>query len=154
MVPCGFGRWYRFFMVDSVRVSLLAFSLALAGCSVLPRRPLVPVLPASFENWDRAGLDTPPVDQAPEAIRALKPLQWVRASYRNKHSRGSVLVEAFGMPTDASAFEAQQKWRNEPGAVSFRNGNVFAVLSSPTETTQSLIALSKKLETEWLRSSQ
>lgn len=141
-------------MVDSARVSLLAIGLILAGCSALPRRPLIPVPPASFERWDRAGLDTPPVDQAPEAIRALKPVQWVRTSYRNKDAGASVLVEAFGMPTDSSAFEAQQKWRNEPGTVSFRKGNVFAVCSSPTETTQSLIAFSKKLETAWLPSSR
>ena len=141
-------------MVDSVRLSFLAFSLALAGCSALPHRPLIPVPPDSFEGWARAGLDTPPLDQAPEAIRALKPAQWVRTSYRNKDSGGSVLVEAFGMATDASAFEAQQKWRNEPGTVSFRKSNVFAVCSSPTETTQSLIVFSKRLETAWLPSSR
>jgi hypothetical protein len=141
-------------MVDSVRVSLLAVSLALAGCSGLPHRPLIPVPPASFENWVRAGLDTPPVDQAPESIRALKPVQWVRTSYKNTYAGSSVLVEAFGMPTDSSAFEAQQKWRNEPGTVSFRKGNVFAVCSSPTETTQSLILFSQKLEIAWLPPSQ
>lgn len=130
--------------------SLLALSLALAGCSGLPHRPLIPVPPASFEGWTRVGLETPPLDQAPEAIRALKPAQWVRTSYKQKDSGGSVLVEAFGMPTDASAFEAQQKWRNEPGTVSFRKGNVFSVCSSATETTQALILFSQKLETAWL----
>ena len=141
-------------MVASVRLSLFVWSLALAGCSTLPRRPLIPVPPDGFENWARAGLDTPPVDQAPSAISVLKPVQWVRTSYKNRDSHGSVLVEAFGMPTDSSAFEAQQKWRNEPGTVSFRKGNVFAVCSSPTETTQSLIAFSKKLEAAWLPSKQ
>jgi len=141
-------------MVVSVRLSFFAFSLALAGCGALPHRPLIPVPPAAFEGWARAGLDTPSLDQAPEAIRALKPVQWVRTSYRNKDSRSSVLVEAFGMPTDSSAFEAQQKWHNEPGTVSFRHGNVFAVCSSPTETTQSLVAFSKKLETAWLPQSR
>lgn len=137
-------------MMDSVRAPLLAISLALAGCGALPHRPLIPVAPAAFEVWTRTGLDTPPVDQAPEAIRARKPEQWVRMSYTRSDSGGSVLVEAFGMATDSSAFEAQQKWRNEPGTISFRRGNVFAVCSSPTETTQSLIDFSKKLETAWL----
>ena len=80
--------------------------------------------------------------------------QWVRTSYKNSYSGGSVLVEAFGMPNDSSAFEAQQKWRNEPGTVSFRRGNVFAVCSSPTETTPSLISFSKILENAWLPSSR
>ena len=139
-------------MVDHVRLSFFVFSLALAGCSGLPRRSLIPVPPESFGGWSRAGMETPPVDQAPEAIRALKPVQWIRMSYRNPYAGSSVLVEAFGMPTDASAFEAQQKWRNEPGTVSFRKGNVFAVCSSPTDTTQSLIAFSKRLESAWLPS--
>ncbi len=117
---------------------------------MMPHAPAVPVPPASFEGWTRAGLESPPLDQAPEAIRALKPVQWLRASYKNRNSGGSVLVEAFGLPTDASAFEAQQKWRNEPGTVSFRKGNVFAVCSSPTETTPSLITFSKQMESAWV----
>lgn len=140
-------------MVNRVRVWIAVCGLALAGCGG-SGQPLIPEPPVAFERWDRAGLERPPVVQAPEGIRALKPAQWVRTSYRNKDSGGSVLVEAFGMPVESSAFEAQQKWRNEPGTVSFRNGKVFAVCSSPTEGTQSLITFSRQLETAWLPARQ
>jgi len=124
--------------------------IALTACAGVSHKPLIPVPPETISPaWQRIGLETPPPAQAPEAALALKPSQWVRTSYRRNGS--TVAVDAFGLSTAASAFEAQQKWRNQPGVVAFHKGRVFVVCSSESEPVQGLIEFSRQLETAWLR---
>jgi hypothetical protein len=130
---------------------LLVLGLSLAGCSGLSRQASMPVPPDKLEGgWARTGLESPPLDQAPEALRSLKPTEWARVGYQRAWSGSVVLVDGYAMQSESSAFEAQQKWRNEPGTVAFRKGRVFVVLASSTESTQALVDFSKRLEREWL----
>ncbi len=124
--------------------------ICLAGCSGLSHKPLIPVPPESLASgWQRIGLESPPLDSAREEALALNPSHWVRTSYRRGGS--TVAVEAYGLSTSASAFEAQQKWRNQPGSVAFHQGRVFAVCSSESEPVNGLIEFSRQLEKAWLR---
>lgn len=127
---------------------LTALAAALAGCSRLPERPLIPVPPATLEGgWQRVTLDTPPAAEAGEPLRALKPTQRVRATYRLNGVQ--IGVDAYAMPSQASAFEAQQKWRAQAGTLGFHNGNVFVVCSSESAGQAELIAFSRLLERTW-----
>lgn len=93
-------------------------------------------------------MERPPVDNAPQALRAWRPVEWLRASYRS--SASVVLVDAYRMPSASVAFEARQKWRSEPGSVAFHWRDLLIVCSSPVEPTQGLMEFSAKLEAEWL----
>lgn len=136
-------------MPRSACFALALLALAVCGCSRLPERALIPVPPATLDGgWQRVTLDTPAAVEAPEVLRSLKPAQRVRASYRKEGVM--VGVDAYGMPSQASAFEAQQKWRNEAGSLAFQNGNVFVICSSAGAGQAGLIAFSKTLEEAWL----
>ncbi len=131
-------------------MGLCAAVVMLAACSSLPHKPLIPVPPLTLgEGWQRGGVTTPAVDGAPDSLRALKPVQWVRTSYRK--SDLTVAVQLFGMPTEASAFEARQKWRNEGTTTAFHKGNVFVVCSSETVAMAGLLEFTRLVENEWLR---
>lgn len=123
-------------------------ALTLAGCSRLPERALIPVPPSTLEGgWQRVTLDTPPAAEAPEPLRSLKPAQRVRASYRRNGIQ--IGVDAYALPSQASAFEAQQKWRNGGDSLGFQNGNVFVVCSSESAGQAGLVAFSRLLEQTW-----
>ncbi|MGC4053944.1 MAG: hypothetical protein QM757_33070 [Paludibaculum sp.] len=125
-------------------------ALVLGACTSLPHKPLIPVPPLQLGNeWKRTGVETPAVEGAPESLKALKPVQWVRTSYRQLDR--IVLVQVFGMPTEASAFEARQKWQGEARSTSFHKSNLFIVCSSETEAMSSLLEFTKLVENEWLR---
>ncbi|MBI5085818.1 MAG: hypothetical protein HZB13_14615 [Acidobacteria bacterium] len=127
---------------------VLALGLSLAACGGLRYRTLVPAPPETLDGgWKRIGLETPPLEQAPDELRALGPRQWVRTSYTRAAS--IVRVDLFGMPSDTSAFEARQKWRSQPGALAFHKGGVLAVCSSETEPVRQLIEFSQTLERAW-----
>lgn len=134
------------------RGAIAGFSLLLlwlGGCSRLPERALIPVPPATLgAGWQRITMDTPPVAEAPEPLRALKPAQRVRASYRKDGI--TIGVEVYAMPSQASAFEAQQKWRNEDGTLAFQSGNLFSVCTAAGVEQAALIAFSRTLEEAWL----
>lgn len=89
------------------------------------------------------------MEGAPASLQALKPVQWVRTSYRQ--SNREVLVQAFGMPTEVSAFEARQKWQSGERSTAFHKGNVFVVCSSETEPMAVLLEFTKLVENEWLQ---
>ncbi|MBI5280359.1 MAG: hypothetical protein HY858_01665 [Candidatus Solibacter usitatus] len=128
--------------------SALALGFSLASCGGLPRRALIPVPPETLDGgWKRIGLETPPLERAPEELRALKPRRWVRTSYTRPGA--IVRVDFYAMGSQASAFEARQKWRNEPGAITLQEGNVLAVCSSETEPLKQLIEFARKLENAW-----
>ncbi len=111
----------------------------------------MPLPPQTLQGgWTRAGLEYPPLDQAPEALRALQPRQWLRTSYKRPFAGSAILVDGYSMASEASALEAQQRWKNEPGTVAFHRGSVFVILSSPTDSTQSLVDFSRRIEQEWL----
>ena len=136
-------------MVRSALPAVAAFALLLGACSRLPERALIPVPPSTLAGgWQRVTLDTPPAAAAPEPLEALKPAQRVRASYRLRGS--TIFVDAYAMPSQASAFEAQQKWRNEAGALAFHRSNVFIVCASEGAEQAALSAFSKTLEEAWL----
>mgnify|MGYP000906775260 CR=1 FL=1 len=126
-----------------------AWLLFLAACSHLPERALIPVPPVTLSGgWQRVTLDTPAAGEAPPVLRALKPSQRVRASYRGASI--TIGVDAYALPSQASAFEAQQQWRKEEGTLGFQSGNLFVVLSSQGAAQDRLIAFSRTLEEEWL----
>jgi len=122
--------------------------LLLAGCAGrgVARIPEPPAQVAIV--WKRAAMERPPLESVPQALRAAAPREWLRASYQSYAT--VVLVDIYRMPSAASAFEALQRWRTEPGAAAFARGELFVVCSSPMETTQGLIDFSAKLEAEWL----
>lgn len=140
-------------MVQEMRPALrtglvLLIALLAAACSRSAKRE-IPEPPEVFAAvWKREGLERPPLDAAPQAIRFWRPVEWLRASYRSYAS--VVLVDAYRMPSEAVAFEARQTWRNEPGSVAFHRRNLLIVCSSPVEPTQGLAEFSAKLEAEWL----
>jgi hypothetical protein len=122
--------------------------LALAACS-RPQKPGIPEPPETLAIvWKREGLERPALDAAPQAVRAWRPVEWLRASYRSYAS--VVLVDVYRMSSESVAFEARQKWRNEPGSAAFHWRNLLIVCSSPVEPTQGLLEFSAKLEAEWL----
>lgn len=129
---------------------LCVAALITAGCGALPHRPLIPVPPTALGgDWRSSSVSTPDVSGAPESLRALKPVQWVKASYRA--GERMALVQVFGMPTEASAFEARQKWRNEGASTAFHKGNLFVVCSSESMAMAQLLEFSGLVEREWLR---
>jgi len=119
-----------------------------AACS-RPQGSAIPEPPETLAIvWKREGLEHPPLDSAPQAVLASRPLEWLRTSYRSPAS--AVLVDVYRMPSESVAFEARQRWRIEPGAVAFHWRHLFIVCSSPAESTQGLAEFSAKLEAEWL----
>lgn len=131
------------------RRTLLVSLLALAAGCTSTRKPEIPEPPETLAVvWKREGMEHPPLDSAPQAVRAWRPVEWLRASYRSYAS--VVLVDAYRMPSESVAFEARQKWRSEPGSVAFHWRNLLIVCSSPVEPTQGLAEFSAKLEAEWL----
>lgn len=130
-----------------IRWLCLAALLA-AGCT-RPQAPQIPEPPETLAViWKRRGMERPPLDSAPQAVRAWRPVEWLRVSYRSYSS--VVLVDVYRMPSESVAFEARQKWRNEPGTVAFHRRNLLIVCSSSVEPTQGLAEFSEKLEAEWL----
>lgn len=124
------------------------FWLAAAACS-RSQKPEIPEPPETLAVvWKREGLERPALDAAPQAVRAWRPVEWLRASYRSYAS--VVLVDVYRMSSESVAFEARQKWRNEPGSAALQWRNLLIVCSSPVESTQGLVEFSAKLESEWL----
>ncbi|MBN9661279.1 MAG: hypothetical protein J0H49_24005 [Acidobacteria bacterium] len=129
---------------------LCAAALVLGACTSLPHKPLIPVPPLQLgADWKRTGVETPDLAGAPSSVQALKPVQWVRTSYRQLDRM--VQVQVFGMPTEASAFEARQKWQGGERSTSFHKSNLFVVCSSETEAMSNLLEFTKLVENEWLR---
>lgn len=136
-------------MLRAFSPAVAVLALFLGGCSRLPERALIPVPPSTLAGgWQRVTLDTPPASEAPAVLQDLKPTQRVRASYRLNGI--NISVEAYAMPSQASAFEAQQKWRNETGRLAFHSGNLFVVCGSIGAEPAALIAFSRTLEEAWL----
>jgi hypothetical protein len=136
-------------MLRGRRIRLVCvFALLAAACST-SRKEEIPEPPEVLSVvWKREGLERPPLDRAPQAVREWRPQEWLRASYRSYAS--VVLVDAYRMPSEAVAFEARQKWRSEPGSVAIHRGKLLIVCSSPVEPTRGLAEFSAKLEAEWL----
>ncbi len=133
------------------RTGLVALCVLVAAASACsrPQDGAIPEPPETLAiAWKREGLERPPLESAPQAIRDSRPAEWLRASYRSPAS--VVLVDVYRMPSQSVAFEARQRWRNEPGSVAFHWRNLFIVCSSSTESTQGLAEFSAKLEAEWL----
>jgi hypothetical protein len=131
------------------RIRLLCLLAVLAAACSRVQAPQIPEPPAVLAVvWKREGLERPPLDTAPQAIRAWRPVERLRASYRSYAS--VVLVDVYRMPSESVAFEARQKWRTEPGSVAFHWRNLLIVCSSPVEPAQGLAEFSAKLEAEWL----
>ncbi|MGB9609839.1 MAG: hypothetical protein ACPL7M_02620 [Bryobacteraceae bacterium] len=120
----------------------------LAACVRMPASRIPELPPQVAIVWKRTGVDRPPPDSLPQALRAAAPAEWVRASYQSYAT--VVLVDVFRMRSAAAALEARQRWKNEPGSVAFHHRDLFVVCSSPMETTQGLAEFSAKLEAEWL----
>lgn len=125
----------------------LAVAAVPAGCSRLPRKVLVPVPPERLGEWRRAAIETPEAAGAPPVAVALRPAQWIRASYAN--GQRLIGVSAYAFTTDASAFELQQKWNRGTGDVTYQKKNVLVVCNSETEGMRELLAFAKLLESSW-----
>ncbi len=131
------------------RLLLTAAALAALAACARPSRTRIPDPPETLAVvWKREGLERPPLESAPEAIRAWRPAEWLRASYRSYAS--VVLVDVWRMPGESVAFEARQQWRSEPGAVASQWRDLLLVCSSGVESTQGLAEFSARLEAEWL----
>ncbi len=92
--------------------------MAAASACSRPQDGTIPELPETLAIvWRREGLERPPLESAPQAIRSSRPAEWLRTSYRSPAS--VVLVDVFRMPSQPVSFEARQRWRNEPGSVAF-----------------------------------
>ena len=126
----------------------LSCAALLNGCGGNRGPVSIPPPPESLSGvWQRVGLESPPIEQSPEALLPLKPTHRLRTSYQR--IAGAILVEAFAMPSSTSAFEAEQKWKKEPASVSFHHGSFFVVCSSSTEPVGALVDFSRILETAW-----
>lgn len=123
--------------------------LAGIACARKPASRTIPEPPLAVAGgWQRASLGQPGLETTPEGLRAYHPQERVQTIYRSYSS--TVLVDIYRLPGEATALEAMQKWRNEPGVVAFQRGSLFVVCSSAVEPTQGLIDFSGKLEKEWL----
>jgi hypothetical protein len=125
----------------------LCLAPALAACSRLPKRVLVPLPPETVGEWRRSAMETPDPSHAPAEAARLKPEQWIRAAYVS--GQRSIGVAAFAFSTDASAFELQQRWNRGGGDVTFQRKSVFVVCSSQTEPAAALIEFVRLLEKTW-----
>lgn len=99
--------------------------------------------------WTRSQVERPSADNAPAAMKAFRPTQWLRASYRN--ASGTVELEIYRLPGETSAFEARQKWLGESGTASINAGSLFAVARSSPDRMTELGGFLRLLEAEWLR---
>jgi hypothetical protein len=136
--------------VSRRRAAIPIFScvLLLSACASLPKKALLPVPPEQVGQWKRATMDTPAEPELAPEVRNLKPTKWVRSVFTRRES--TIVLTGFAMPTEASAFEAEQRHPKGSGTVVFRQGAVFATCSSQTEPTAIVLEFVKELEPVWL----
>jgi hypothetical protein len=136
-------------MLHRQSLGWLFLASLLASACFRVQAPQIPEPPAVLDVvWKREALERPPLGTAPQAVRAWRPVEWLRTSYRSNAS--VVLLDVYRMPSDSVALEARQKWPSEPGSVAFHWRNLLIVCSSPVEPVQGLAEFSAKLEAEWL----
>jgi hypothetical protein len=128
-----------------IAVALLSASLWACSAS---RTPELPALPAQAGGWTRTALDHGSPGEPPQLARTLGARSWAHAVYESAGRRAD--VRAFVFPAEASAFEAQQKWRRGEGVTTFYQGPYFAVCESPGLTAAELTAFARGLESAWL----
>lgn len=112
----------------------------------------MPMLPMEAGEWRRGTLERPAAAEAPETARKLGVREWVRTTYVRDGL--TVKVAAFAFGAEASAFEAQQKWANGGGTMSFYRGRYLAEVRAPALAMTDALAFSGELEREWLKPEQ
>lgn len=135
-------------------VVALAFAL-IPGCGRTGGLTLEP-LPAQAGEWTRVEFEMQQggsgLENAPGLAKELGARAWAGARYR----RGGVeaRVEAFLFASEASAFEAQQKWARGPDRMTFYKGARFVECSSAELPAPDLIRFAEALEAAWLKPAQ
>lgn len=120
----------------------------LCACAGKTQQALLPLPPASVAGWGSSGTEIPELDAAPQQARALGAKQWMKAGF--ERAGATIAVEAYAMPSETSAFEAQQKWRRGAGMTSFYKGKIFVTCASPEMEMNELLGFAEALEGAWL----
>lgn len=127
---------------------LALLACALAGCGPRESASLPEPPESPGEGWRRALFERIPPSGAPETVRALGATGALRARY--ERGQASVAVEAFLLPGEGAAFEARQKFRQQPGLLAFHKGRAFVTCASGDLDSAALIAFARALESTWL----
>ncbi len=122
--------------------------LLLSACQEKTDPVLIPLPPTTVAGWGTTGTEVPDISAAPEQARSLGAKQWMRAGFERAGTR--ISVEAFAMPSETSAFEAQQKWRRGEGVTTFYKGSIFVICSAREMEMSELLGFAEALEGAWL----
>lgn len=134
------------------RVTLFVLgSLALLGCGGTREARLEP-LPLKAGPWTRTAYETHQgaagLDEGFATAVQLGARAWGRGQY--KREGVEVIVTSFVFPSEANAFEAQQKWPRGAKEMVFYRGAHFAVCSSTVLPISGMLEFAAALETAWL----
>lgn len=83
-----------------------------------------------------------------ETAVELRARAWGRATYTRQGIEAT--VTSFLFPSEASAFEAQQKWPRGGKEITFYRGAYVAVCSSAVLPIPDMLDLASAMETAWL----
>lgn len=100
-------------------------------------------------GWAIASLNVTPA--VPPGLAELNPQSFVEVLYQG--GGAAVMVSIATFRTEASAFEAEQKFRPR-GAVTFRRATQFFSLTSSQLETPDLVRFSRTLDSAWPRNGQ
>jgi hypothetical protein len=121
---------------------VLLGAAALAACG--RPAPAPPALPMQVAGWRRDDWKNAASTEAPAAVAARNH----RAGFRTRWRAGAreIVLTAWAMGSDASAFEVQQKWPHAPGLVTFHHGWWFLTLAGAGASNDELIGFARDVE--------
>lgn len=87
-------------------------------------------MPSQVEgSWNGKESRTLSIESAPEPARALGLVRVLRTDYEGTPT---VRATVYEMKAETGAFELMQKWRREPGTLSFHRSRFLVVVESPS----------------------
>jgi hypothetical protein len=146
----GLERYHGGSMNSRVTVLVLGL-LALLGCGGTREAQLEP-LPLNAGPWTRTAYEahqgTAGLGEGFETAAQLSARAWGRGKYTREGVE--VTVTSFLFPSEANAFEAQQKWPRGLKEMAFYQGAHFAVCSSTVLPIPDMLEFAAALEIAWL----
>lgn len=134
------------------RVTILVTGLlGLLGCGG-GRDAILEPLPLNAGPWTRTAYEshqgTGGLGEGFETAVQLGARAWGRGKYTRQGVEAT--VTSFLFPSEANAFEAQQKWPRGAKEITFYRGTHFAVCSSAVLPIPDMLDLASAMETAWL----